>query len=370
MHVLNLTFSIVTFVGCFRPLSWTSLFKRVIYNLYRSFIITLLYTFVFLQFLDIVFNVDNPDDFTDNLYMMLNVSVSGYKLLIMWINYTNVAILINKLNEQPFKPQDLGELEIRQKYDKLIRMNTLRYTILIETSWSCTGLTSLLADFRHRRLTYRSYVIYDYSSYMVFCIMYAHQFLSTFYCATVNVACDTLICGLLMHVCCQIEILEYRLKKLMTDQNILNYCIQHHNSIFEFASLINTRFSQIIGFQFMTSTLIICSNLFQLSKLSLSAESISLVVYTCCMLTQIFIYCWFGHKVKTKSVKLADMIYQMEWPILKNSIKKDLIMIIQRATIPIEFVSAHVISLNLNSFVSLLKLSYSVYNLLIQMQEK
>lgn len=123
MHILNLTFFIVTFVGCFRPPSWTSLFKRVIYTLYRLFIIIILYTFAFLQFMDIVLNVDNPDDFTNNLYMMLNVSVSGYKLLIMWINYTNIATLINKFSEEPFKPLDSGELEIYRKYDKLIRFD-------------------------------------------------------------------------------------------------------------------------------------------------------------------------------------------------------------------------------------------------------
>ncbi|XP_072754209.1 uncharacterized protein [Anoplolepis gracilipes] len=370
MHVLNLTFFIVTFVGCFRPLSWTSLFKRAVYNLYRLFIIIILYTFAFLQFMDIVLNVDNPDDFTNNLYMMLNVSVSGYKLLIMWINYTNIATLIKKLNEEPFKPLDTGELEIRQKFDKLIRLNTLRYTILIETSWSCSGLTSLLVDFRSRRLTYREWVPYDYSSYIVFCITYAHQFLSTFYCATVNVACDTLICGLLMHVCCQIEILEYRIKNLINKQDTLSYCVHHHNSIFQFANLVNTRFSQIIGFQFITSTLIICSNLFQLSKSSMSADNIALIIYTCCMLTQIFIYCWFGNKVKVKSIQLADSVFQADWPMLNNNIKKELLIIMQRAIVPIEFTTAHIISLNLDSFVALLKTSYSAYNLLVRVQEE
>lgn len=111
------------FVGCFRPPSWTSLFKRVIYTVYRLFIIIILYTFAFLQFMDIVLNVDNPDDFTNNLYMMLNISVSGYKLLIMWINYTNIATLINKFSEEPFKPLDSGELEICRKFDKLIRFD-------------------------------------------------------------------------------------------------------------------------------------------------------------------------------------------------------------------------------------------------------
>ncbi|EZA58604.1 ObirOr5-E9 [Ooceraea biroi] len=370
MHILKLTFMIVMSVGCFRPPSWTSLFRRVVYNIYRIFIITILYIFAFLQFMDIVLNVDNPDDFTNNSYMMLNVSVSGYKLLIMWMNYKNIAALISKFTEEPFKPLDLSEMEIRRKFDKLIWMNTLRYTILIETSWSCSGLTSLLADFRHRRLTYREWVPYDYSSYMVFCVTYAHQFLSTFYCATVNVACDTLICGLLMHVCCQIEILEYRLKKLSRNADTLDYCIRHHNSIFEFARLVNTRFTQIIGFQFITSTLIICSNLYQLSKSTMSADNISLIVYTFCMLTQIFIYCWFGSKVKSKSLELTDRIFQTDWPMLNSSIKNSLLIIMKRAIIPIEFTTAHIISLNLESFVALLKISYSAYNLIVRMQQE
>ncbi|KAG5336422.1 OR94B protein, partial [Acromyrmex charruanus] len=350
MHTLKLTFLIVVFVGCFRPLSWTSLFMRVIYNLYRLFIVTILYIFAFLQFMDIMINVDNPDDFTNILYMALNVSVSGFKLLIMWLNYNNVTTLITILNKEPFKPLDLSELKIRQKFDKIIRSNTLRYSVLIASSWTFMSLMSLLTDFKHRKLTYREWVPYDYSSYMMFCVTYAHQILSTFYCASVNVACDTLICGFLMHVYCQIEILEYRLKKILNDQNILDYCVRHHNSIFQFACSVNAKFSQIIGLQFIISTLIICSNLYQLSQSSLNADSIGLIGFTCCMLTEIFLYCWFGHKIKSKSVQVADSIFQIKWPLLNNNVKTNLLIIMKRATVPIEFTTAHIISLNLDSF--------------------
>jgi len=77
--------------------------------------------------MDIMLNVDSPDDVTNILYMALNISIinsfinSGNKLLIMWLNYKSVTTLITILNEEPFKPLDLGELEIRQKFDKLIR---------------------------------------------------------------------------------------------------------------------------------------------------------------------------------------------------------------------------------------------------------
>ncbi|KYQ60701.1 Odorant receptor 46a, isoform A [Trachymyrmex zeteki] len=237
---------------------------------------------------------------------------------------------------------------------RLKKSNTLRYSILIASSWTFMSLMSLLTDFKHRKLTYREWVPYDYSSYMMFCITYVHQILSTFYCASVNVACDTLICGFLMHVYCQIEILEYRLKKILCDQSILDYCVHHHNSIFQFAYSVNAKFSQIIGLQFIISTLIICSNLYQLSQSSLNADSIGLIGFTCCMLTEIFLYCWFGHKIKLKSVQVADSIFQIKWPLLNNSVKSNLLIIMKRTTVPIEFTTAHIVSLNLDSFVAVI----------------
>ena len=104
---------------------------------------------------------------------------------------------------------------------------------MIATAWTFMTLMSLLTNFRHRRLTYRGWIPYDYSSYIKFCLTYGQQLLSTFHGASINVACDTLLCGFLMHICCQIEILEYRLKKHLCNQFSLGYCIRHHNRIFE-----------------------------------------------------------------------------------------------------------------------------------------
>lgn len=98
---------------------------------------------------------------------------------------------------------------------------------------SFIALTSLFTDFKHKRLTYREWVPYNYSSLLTFCFTYAQQMSTTFHVATVNVACDTLICGFLMHICCQISILEYRLKKLSKNQITLGYCVRHHDWIYE-----------------------------------------------------------------------------------------------------------------------------------------
>lgn len=90
----------------------------------------------------------------------------------------------------------------------------------------------------------------------------------------------------------------------------------------------------------------------------------------------------------------------MEWVTLSNSNKKALLLIMKRAMIPIQFSSAHIVTMNVDSFVAvsitkddtnfllliiinilnnirhihvflqLLKMSYSIFNLLHQTQEK
>jgi len=81
----------------------------------------ILYTFTILQIMDIVLCVDNADDFTNNINMMLTTLASCYKMFILSINYENFVTLINYLTEEPFKPLDLDEMKIQRQYDKIVR---------------------------------------------------------------------------------------------------------------------------------------------------------------------------------------------------------------------------------------------------------
>ncbi|XP_011882835.1 PREDICTED: odorant receptor 46a, isoform A-like isoform X2 [Vollenhovia emeryi] len=299
---------------------------------------------------------------------MLTTSVACYKTFIMWLNYENIVALINYLTEEPFKPLDSDEIKIRQQYDNIIRNNTLCYTILIVGSYAFAVLASLFTHFRYKRLKYREWIPYDYSSNVIYCFTYIQQMLGGYHCVITNVAIDSLMCALLMHICCQIDILEYRLKKLLSNHLTVGYCVRHHNRIFEFAQIVNIKFTKIIGFQFLASMMITCSNLYQVAKSTLNTDHIALIMFTSCMLTEIFIYCWFGNKVKLKSLQVTDTIFQMEWPMLGNSVKKSLLMIMKRAMIPIEVTTVYILTMNLDSFVMFLKTSYSIYNLLTQVK--
>ncbi|CAL1676368.1 unnamed protein product [Lasius platythorax] len=322
------------------------------------------------QFMNIVLNVENSDEFTDSLYMMLTVFVAGYKQVYMWIDRKKVMVLINVLTEKPFAICEIREAMIQQKFEKMVENNTLRYLILVMVTIISIVLTSVFTEFTERNLTYKAWFPFDYSSPVIYFLVYIHQLIGMATSGIVNVACESVICGFLLYICCQLEILEYRLTKITHSQRILHDCIRHHNHIFKYACTVNKMFSKIIALQFAVSMLVICSNLYRLATTSSYVIFISLMIYTGAMLAQIFIYCWFGNEVKTKSLQLANNIYnKVEWPVLSNSCKKDLVLIMKRSTIPIEFNSMYILTLNLDSFVALLKMSYSVFNLLHQTQE-
>jgi len=117
---------------------------------------------------------------------------------------------------------------------------------------------SLLTNFKKRQLTFRGWIPYNYSSFMLFCLTYVHQYVGVIFACLVSVACDSLIVGLLLHVCCQITILQYRLKSLINGQNTLRDCVRQHRHIIKLVLtkhfikfivqylIINCKFSNII----------------------------------------------------------------------------------------------------------------------------
>lgn len=121
MQVLEFTLKILMGVGCWRPNSWTSLCKRIMYNAYTVLVILLLFTFMLPQLMDVILIVDNTDDFTDTFYVLLAMIISCCKMVSLLINRKSIGILTNILTQRPFIPLNDDEIEIRHKFDKTIQ---------------------------------------------------------------------------------------------------------------------------------------------------------------------------------------------------------------------------------------------------------
>lgn len=76
----------------------------------------------------------------------------------------------------------------------------------------------------------------------------------------------------------------------------------------------NDQFVNVIAFQFGASMLVMCSNLYRLATDPLDANAVPQILYTACILAQLFIYCWFGNEVKLKvrnvhAAKVFNRVY-------------------------------------------------------------
>ncbi|KAI4502599.1 hypothetical protein M0802_002511 [Mischocyttarus mexicanus] len=135
------------------------------------------------------------------------------------------------------------------------------------------------------------------------------------------------------------------------------------------ANKVNETFAITIFAQFFISSIVLCLSMFELLKNDLlSIEFFALVIYLSTLLVQIYIFCWYGNKVKLKSSHVAVAFAESDWTSLNNHSKKLILIVMQRAAKPIEFVSAYFITVNLDTFMNLIKTSYSAYNVLQKTQ--
>ncbi|KAL6436729.1 hypothetical protein ACFW04_004867 [Cataglyphis niger] len=121
----------------------------------------------------------------------------------------------------------------------------------------------------------------------------------------------------------------------------------------------------MILLQFSISSTVLCLSIYKMSTKSLlSFEFAWSLSYLGCMLMQIYLYCWFGNEVTLKSIEVGNAIYEMDWSILPVDLMKTLLLIIIRSKKPIKITSGYIVTLSNESFMKIMRISYSAFNVL------
>ncbi|XP_076644824.1 uncharacterized protein LOC143354510 [Halictus rubicundus] len=364
MPTLRMTFTVLTLLGCQRPPTWTSSTKKFLYKVYSVVVFVFLQVLLLMTILDMIFNVEDQDEFSDNFYSLLPEITSYCKLCSFLTNHKSIMILINSMQRKPYSPVDATEMMIETRFDAINEKLTILFMSMFGSCGVIIWITSLIRDPKNRALAFRAWVPYDYSSPTLYTITYAHQAVSVFIASFMNVAYDTLFSGLMFCIYSQLEILGHRLRNINRDQKeSVKQCVRHHNFLFKLVEKVNKDFRVVLCIQFLSSMLIICFLLYRILKRGIGSRMIETFVYAFCMLMQIFYYCWYGNEVRLKSLEIPDFILNSDWVSLDENTKKMLLMIMVRSAFPMQFSSAHIVSMNLDSFMTVLKTSYSAYNI-------
>ncbi|KAL7301813.1 hypothetical protein TKK_0005422 [Trichogramma kaykai] len=86
------------------------------------------------------------------------------------------------------------------------------------------------------------------------------------------------------------------------------------------------------------------------------------LLYLSCALVQMFIYCYFGNKLTSKSEEFALGLFASNWTDLSIKSKKKILFMITRSMKSVSISKLFYMVLSLDSFVNILRISYAVLN--------
>ncbi|XP_029669165.1 putative odorant receptor 71a [Formica exsecta] len=385
MHILPVSFALFTYTGYWRPVNFpVNSFKYWMYNLYSVFMFVLLQLFVFYGIVDTFFLSASLEEFVDKCYLFLSIFGVSCKIVHLFIRRGKIIDLDKMLLKDNCISRDVEEILIRKKFDRHVKRLTIACEIL---NVSC-AIFATFAQFyillKTRSLPVYNWAPFDLSSIYVFLPILIFQCVALVLCASSSVAHETLISGMMIQTCAQFEILCHRahiLPALLTEAEknsesdedliarekaIIRDLIYHHLYIYKFAYMVNAAFTVMMFIQFSLISLVLCMSVYRLSTMTslFTLDFAYMFSYLCSMLMQIFLYCWYGNEVTLKSIDVGTAIYEMDWTRLRIRVMKDLMIIIIRAGNPVKMSSGYVVTLNIESFMNILKISYSSYNFL------
>ncbi|XP_051153388.1 odorant receptor 67c-like [Leptopilina boulardi] len=372
----ELSFTLMEYLGIWRPISFTSKWSIFIYNVYSIFIIIIMYFHTSTFFVNMCLNFNNTDLLIDNIIYFTGLTTLCFKMTYIKIYRNDFIAFKNMFLDTKCITQNRHELSIQFKFFKNDRFNSRFFAI------SCFAplLPFIIVPLTNELLIYKTWIPYDINSKFRFWITGFFQSLAASLTSAIYSAVE-IIAAIMMHqICLQLEICMYRLmnlskllkqndnKKIDTyrqEAELLENCVMHHVHIFRLNKKLNDLFGSMVFMQFFASTISLCTVVYQLSKLSImSLKFLTMFIMLSAFLVQIFLYCFFGELMIEKSLAICDVIYHIKWTTLTEKTKRNLIMIMIRSRRPIELNGASMITMSVNTFVKILKASFSIFNLL------
>ncbi|CAH0727698.1 unnamed protein product, partial [Brenthis ino] len=132
-------------------------------------------------------------------------------------------------------------------------------------------------------------------------------------------------------------------------------CYHHYQKITDTAALLGNIFGGAILVQFGIGGWILCMAAYKLASLNiLSIEFASIVLFILCILTELFLYCYYGNELTVESEKIVESVYLSRWERTPLRFQRALLLLLERARRPLRPAAGRVVPLSLDTFLKYL----------------
>ncbi|XP_067206903.1 odorant receptor 22c-like [Linepithema humile] len=360
-------------------LSWIGIWPGASHGtLCLVFYMTTLIVMQYFQYSYVYAHFDNLTKLMDNLGLILDYSLTIFKLLSLWFNrriFANILRLMDddwnecatKLHECMM--MDKANLAHRCS-NAMISINALSTVLYFIDSY--VRRRTFSEDGRFREFSVQVQLPYEAHESPIFEFVNVGLFFHVLETATVIAMLNSLILTLVLHVSGQIDIMCQELKefsspckpKSLTTKSL----VERHQKIILLSNNIEDYFSFVGLLQFVWNTFVICCIGFMVT-ISLDFETksgilIKFVIPYLAVTIEAFVFCFAGEYLNTKSNSIGDAAYEAIWYDLPINECRILLFIILRSQKRLTITAGKVMDLTLESFTAIMKASASYISVL------
>ncbi|EFA05727.1 odorant receptor 23a [Tribolium castaneum] len=348
------------------------------YRLYKIFVVFSFAVTFFSAWICALVNY-NVSEISENFYYLPAMSTGPLKYAIFQKNFTNIVNLTHLLETQYAKIRTENQKKIFDESVIFERKVMKNFAILIIPTCVAMFIVPYFQDRREMPLIV--WFPFDYKQPVVFDLVY---FILAFACISIaytNVSTDAFFYTCLIQIETQCEIVSDTLRnldKIVTNgfrnvaesRKIFIECIEQYNVILRYTKIVSDTYQGILVVQFFCSLVALCLTMYKLSLADPGSQDfIKYFVFKLGVISEIFMYCYFGHRVLEKTEDLYFAIYEMHWYDASKQIQNEVFIFMGQLEKPIVFYVANIFSLDLDTFKKIMQKAWSFFTALKNMHD-
>ncbi|XP_076375597.1 uncharacterized protein LOC143258930 [Megalopta genalis] len=352
----------------------------------RSFVCVIL-LLMMLTIMNVELYLDNGDaeKSMDTLIMIVCGVLSLWKIL--WFRMRPKGLVANFLSAL----KDYNELVDQEK--KVIvrrhaRMGRIAWCSVIFSSYiGCTVITMLpmlqeeekpeVEDYNVTRADLLNYPLpSEYTLDLLdlpaslYPVCYIGEMIVLLVISTGNLGSDSLLYGIIFHVCGQTELLKLEFSRCFEvdeKEARVDALITRHQELLKLSEDLNDTFSPIVLVQLFSSCVMICLNGFQLiqsmnkSNIALTIKALVIVVV---QMSQLFAYSYVGEYLKNQFEGVGYCVYCSTWYNIPRKRSLDVVFVLMNSQNPFQLKAGRFFVVNMETYMSIVKTSMSYLSVL------
>ncbi|XP_076253461.1 odorant receptor 4-like isoform X2 [Rhynchophorus ferrugineus] len=221
---------------------------------------------------------------------------------------------------------------------------------------------------------------FDATDPLVFAVVYAVEAFTCFLVCFGILGITMTLIGFLIHIIAQITNCKKHILQIFEDNDDpghdeekvrerMTFCINYHRTIISYTESVYAVFNLVLIIHISVTSLIFGVTLYLITKVETYADKSRYSLQLAGWIALLFITCYYGQRIITESVTIADAAYQSLWYNGPVSLQKNVKLMIMRGQRPLKLNVASIGVISLETFVGVMKTAYSFFALLITISD-